>query len=158
MVKIRFTRMGRKNYPYYRIVLVDSRRKRDGAVLQQLGTYNPFSKKFTLDKEKTLVALKQGAQPSETILNFLKKEKIWQEFIASKQNQKKKKHRHSKKTLAKKVAKKKIKKEKSEKEALNKNKQIDVAAKSSQPAPETTKPPVEQPKTQEQAKSSENKS
>lgn len=76
MVKIRFTRMGRKNYPFYRIVLVDSRKKRDGAVLQQLGGYNPFSKKFTLNKEKTLDALKKGAQPSETILNFLKREKI----------------------------------------------------------------------------------
>lgn len=154
MVKIRFTRIGRKNYPCYRIVLVDSRKKRDGAALEQLGTYNPFSKKFTLNKEKTLTALKQGAQPSETILNFLKKEKIWQEFTSSKQNQKKKKHHRSKKTLAKKFAMKKVKKEKA---TLNKTKQV-TTSQPVKPALETTNPAIaKETKIQESIKPSENK-
>jgi small subunit ribosomal protein S16 len=43
-VKIRFTRMGKKHAPVYRIVAIDSRKKRDGEYLENLGTYNPLTK------------------------------------------------------------------------------------------------------------------
>lgn len=45
-VKIRFTRVGKKHAPIYRIVAVDSRKKRDGEYLENLGTYNPLTKEI----------------------------------------------------------------------------------------------------------------
>ena len=45
-VKIRFTRVGKKHAPVYRIVAIDSRKKRDGEYLENLGTYNPMSKEI----------------------------------------------------------------------------------------------------------------
>ncbi len=45
-VKIRFTRVGKKHAPIYRIVAIDSRKKRDGACLENLGTYNPLTKEI----------------------------------------------------------------------------------------------------------------
>jgi len=45
-VKIRFTRIGKKHAPVYRIVAIDSRKKRDGEYLENLGTYNPLSKEI----------------------------------------------------------------------------------------------------------------
>jgi small subunit ribosomal protein S16 len=45
-VKIRFTRMGKKHAPVYRIVAIDSRKKRDGEYLENLGTYNPMTKEI----------------------------------------------------------------------------------------------------------------
>lgn len=45
-VKIRFTRIGKKHAPVYRIVAIDSRRKRDGKCLENLGTYNPMTKEI----------------------------------------------------------------------------------------------------------------
>ncbi|MDR2636607.1 MAG: 30S ribosomal protein S16 [Mycoplasmataceae bacterium] len=81
MVKIRMTRLGKHKSPAYRIVAVDSRKKRDGEYIALLGTYNLANKPaLSLNKELVLEFLNKGAQPSETIKNFLKKEKIWQEF------------------------------------------------------------------------------
>lgn len=45
-VKIRFTRVGKKHAPVYRIVAIDSRKKRDGEYLENLGTYNPLTKEI----------------------------------------------------------------------------------------------------------------
>lgn len=45
-VKIRFTRVGKKHAPIYRIVAIDSRKKRDGEYLENLGTYNPMTKEI----------------------------------------------------------------------------------------------------------------
>jgi small subunit ribosomal protein S16 len=77
MVKIRMTRLGKHKSPAYRIVAVDSRKKRDGEYIALLGTYNLANKPaLSLNKELVLEFLNKGAQPSETIKNFLKKEKI----------------------------------------------------------------------------------
>ena len=73
MVKIRLTRMGRHKLPYYRIVAVDSRTRRDGAFIELLGHYEPFSGKVDVKKELIFKWLNDGAQPSETILAILKK-------------------------------------------------------------------------------------
>jgi small subunit ribosomal protein S16 len=77
MVKIRLTRLGKHKAPAYRIVAVDSRAKRDGAYIALLGTYNLANKPaLSLNKELVMDFLKKGAQPSETVKNFLKKEKV----------------------------------------------------------------------------------
>lgn len=70
MLKIRLARGGRKALPMYRIVLIDSRKKRDGAYLDLLGTYNPFSKDLKMDTEKYNLYLSKGAQPTDVVKNL----------------------------------------------------------------------------------------
>ncbi|MBQ4209110.1 30S ribosomal protein S16 [bacterium] len=89
MVKIRLARFGRKNNPFYRIVTTDSRNRRDGSFIQQLGTYEPFTGKITIDEEKSLFALKVGAQPTDTVKSILKKKGIFAKFLLTKQKKKK---------------------------------------------------------------------
>ncbi|MGL5640577.1 MAG: 30S ribosomal protein S16 [Mycoplasmoidaceae bacterium] len=84
MVKIRLTRMGRHKLPYYRIVAVDSRTRRDGAFIELLGHYEPFSGKVDVKKELIFKWLNAGAQPSETILAILKDKGLWKEYQDSK--------------------------------------------------------------------------
>lgn len=68
-VKIRLTRAGAKKKPFYRVVAVDSREKRDGKYIELLGTYNPLIAidKVKLDEEKVTKWLKNGAIPTETV-------------------------------------------------------------------------------------------
>ena len=80
MVKIRLTRMGRHKLPYFRIVAVDSRTRRDGAFIEFLGHYEAFSGKVDVKKELVCKWLNDGAQPSETILAMLKKHGLWKEY------------------------------------------------------------------------------
>ncbi len=81
-VKIRLQRIGTKKKPFYRVIAIDSRKKRDGAVIEQLGQYQPIvnGATFTVDEEKVLHWLSKGAQPTQTILRFLKKSGIWNKF------------------------------------------------------------------------------
>lgn len=85
-VRLRLTRMGRKKRPFYRIVAVDSRKKRDGAFLERLGFYHPLYEPPTveIDADRTLYWLRCGAQPSEAVLNLLKREGIWLRFTLEK--------------------------------------------------------------------------
>jgi len=71
--------MGRKKRPYYRIVAVDSRRKRDGAFIDRIGYYHPIETPTTLliDADKALKWLRVGAIPSDTVLSLFKKEGVW---------------------------------------------------------------------------------
>lgn len=66
MVKIRLTRLGSHKKPYYRIVVADSRARRDGPFIEILGTYNPLKDqpKVKLNLERTEFWLKRGAQPT----------------------------------------------------------------------------------------------
>lgn len=75
MVKIRLSRKGKKNAPFYHIVAVDSDKKRDGAVLAKIGTYDP-SKKDPKEKAKVDVDLykawiAKGGQPTETVVQIV---------------------------------------------------------------------------------------
>ena len=75
MVALRLSRQGTKDRPYYKIVAVDSRKRRDGRPIEQLGTYNPMVEgvNFTLDVEKAEKWLSTGAQPSDTVKSIIKK-------------------------------------------------------------------------------------
>jgi small subunit ribosomal protein S16 len=77
-VKIRMRRMGRKNYAYFRIVATDERSPRDGRFLEILGTYDPRREgvNYTLERERVEYWLGVGAQVSEAVKTFLKKEGI----------------------------------------------------------------------------------
>ena len=84
MVKIRLTRLGKHKDPFYRIVAIDSRSKRDGGYLALLGTYEPFGGKVNFKSEEVISFLLKGAQPSETVLNLLKSKGIWKTFLDEK--------------------------------------------------------------------------
>ncbi|MBC8466085.1 30S ribosomal protein S16 [bacterium] len=86
MVRLRLTRMGRKKRPYYRIIAVDKRNRRDGACIERLGYYHPLNDPFTvsIDGEKALKWLRLGAIPSDTVRSLLRKEGIWYRFLLEK--------------------------------------------------------------------------
>ena len=79
-VKIRLTRMGDKKSPFYRIVVADSRKARDGAYIEKLGTFNPLTEpaEVTLDVEKTKKWIANGAQPTETARTLLVRQGVLQ--------------------------------------------------------------------------------
>lgn len=72
-VKIRLTRMGDKKSPFYRVVVADSRKARDGEYIEKLGTFNPLIQpaEIKLDEERTRTWIKNGAQPTETARTLL---------------------------------------------------------------------------------------
>jgi small subunit ribosomal protein S16 len=74
-VKIRLKRVGAKNHPVFRIVVADSRSRRDGKCIEELGTYHPEKRgdNFTLNLERARYWISKGAQPSETVASFVKK-------------------------------------------------------------------------------------
>mmetsp|Transcript_6777 Transcript_6777/g.28856 ORF Transcript_6777/g.28856 Transcript_6777/m.28856 type:complete len:123 (+) Transcript_6777:1252-1620(+) len=76
MVKIRFTRLGRIRSPFYRIIAIDSRKRRDGAPLEELGWYDPIKKQSNLNAPAIKAWLAKGAQPSETVGALLRKSLI----------------------------------------------------------------------------------
>ncbi|HET7328007.1 MAG TPA: 30S ribosomal protein S16 [Nocardioidaceae bacterium] len=81
-VKIRLKRMGKVRAPFYRIVAVDSRKKRDGRVLEEIGTYNPKADPSVIqvNSERAQYWLGVGAQPSEPVAALLKVTGDWQQF------------------------------------------------------------------------------
>jgi small subunit ribosomal protein S16 len=71
MIKIRLSRGGTKNKPYYRIVVVDSRRKRDGAPLEVLGYWHPAKKTKRIDKNKLAHWQKNGAKATPAVKRII---------------------------------------------------------------------------------------
>ncbi len=74
-VSLRLNRKGTKDRPYYKIVAVDSRKRRDGRYIEQIGIYNPLLEgtNFEIDLEKADKWLAVGANPSETVNSFIRK-------------------------------------------------------------------------------------
>ena len=77
-VKIRLTRMGKKKNPFYRVVVMDQRARRDGAAIDEIGYYNPMTNpaEIKIDAEKATKWLNNGAQPTVTVRTLLKKSEI----------------------------------------------------------------------------------
>lgn len=77
-VKIRLRRMGAKKAPFYRIVVADSRYPRDGRFIDEIGYFDPMTEPSTvkIDAEKATKWLGNGAQPTDTVKNLLKKNGI----------------------------------------------------------------------------------
>jgi small subunit ribosomal protein S16 len=75
MVRIRLRRMGRRNRPFYRVVVADGRSPRDGKFIELIGHYNPLTDPETvsIDEEKALKWLRCGAQPTDTVRTLLNK-------------------------------------------------------------------------------------
>ena len=75
MVKIRLRRMGAKKAPFYRVVVADSRFARDGRFIEEIGYYDPTKAPSVgkIDAEKAKQWLDNGAQPTDTVREILKK-------------------------------------------------------------------------------------
>ena len=78
MVKMRLTRMGQKKAPFYRVVVADSRYPRDGRFIEEIGYYNPLTEpaEIKINAELAKKWLANGAQPTETVKDLLKKSGI----------------------------------------------------------------------------------
>ena len=89
-VKIRLKRMGSKQQPFYRIVAADSRSPRDGRFIEIVGTYDPIkgADKVTIDEEKILNWLKNGAEPTDTVRNILSHAGVMTKYAESKRKTK----------------------------------------------------------------------
>ena len=82
MVKLRLKRLGKKREVSYRIVAMNSRNRRDGKVLEELGFYNPRNDETRLNVPAIVARLKQGAQPTETVRSILTKAKVFEQVNA----------------------------------------------------------------------------
>ena len=79
-VKIRLKRMGKIRAPFYRVVVMDSRTKRDGRAIEEIGKYHPTEEPsvIEIDSERAQYWLSQGAQPTEAVEALLKVTGDWQ--------------------------------------------------------------------------------
>ena len=75
MVKIRLTRLGAHKRPFYRIIVADSRARRNGPFIEILGTYDPLKEpsEIILNLEKAKLWLQQGAQPTDTVRKLMQR-------------------------------------------------------------------------------------
>jgi small subunit ribosomal protein S16 len=78
VLSIRLARVGKKKMPSYRVVVIDKRRPRNGRFVEIVGTYNPLKNpaEVKLDAERIKYWLGCGAQPSDTVVSFLRNQKI----------------------------------------------------------------------------------
>ena len=75
MVKIRLTRVGRRKIPIYRVVVMDSKKARDGEYIEKLGQYDPRKKIIELDRDRIEYWISKGAQPTNTVAKLIAKAK-----------------------------------------------------------------------------------
>lgn len=78
MLTIRLSRIGKKKKPYYRVVVIERTRPRDGRVKEAVGTYDPLKKpaEIKLDAERIKHWISVGAQPSDTVRSLIRQQKI----------------------------------------------------------------------------------
>ncbi len=90
-VRIRLARHGAKKRPFYRIVAAPAEAPRDGRFLEVLGTYNPLTDPatITVKEDRIIHWLNQGAQPTETVRNLLRKTGVWANWVKAKAEAKK---------------------------------------------------------------------
>ena len=81
-VKIKLKRLGKIRSPHYRIIVADSRTRRDGRAIEEIGLYHPVQNpsRIEVDSERAQYWLGVGAQPTEPVLAILKKTGDWQKF------------------------------------------------------------------------------
>lgn len=79
-VKIRLKRMGSKKNPFYRIVVADSRKPRDGRFIEEIGYYNPLTepKILRVDADKANSWIKNGAKPTDTVERLFKENAVYE--------------------------------------------------------------------------------
>ena len=117
--KIRLKRLGKIRAPYYRIVVADSRTKRDGRVIEEIGQYHPTEEPsvIKIESERALYWLGVGAQPTEQVAALLKLTGDWAKFKGEKDTESKVKVAEPKQAFQVDSSKKAVLKPKSEKTA-----------------------------------------
>ena len=78
MLKLRLKRTGRKASPSYRLVIMEQKTRRDGRPIEEVGYYNPITKKSLFNIERITYWLNVGVKPSETVIHLLKNSNIIQ--------------------------------------------------------------------------------
>ncbi len=82
MIKLRLKRFGKKREVSYRIVAIESKTRRDGRPIEELGFYNPRTDETKLDVPAIVKRLEQGAQPSQTVRSILNKAQVFDQVHA----------------------------------------------------------------------------
>lgn len=82
MVKLRLKRLGKKREASYRIVAIDSRSRRQGRPIEELGFYNPRTGETRLNVPAIVQRLQHGAQPTETVQHILTKAQVYEQVNA----------------------------------------------------------------------------
>ena len=77
MLKLRLKRIGRKGSPVYRLVIIENSVRRDGRPIEEVGYYDPISKKYNFDTIKIKKWLDYGVKPTKTVLSLLKKVEVY---------------------------------------------------------------------------------
>ena len=118
-VRIRLKRIGKIHHPIYRVVVVDSRKKRDGRVIEEVGKYDPNQEPslIELESERIQYWLGVGAQPSDAVHRFLVLSGDWAKFKGEKDTESKVKVKQPKEPFVVDSSKKAVLKPKSEKKA-----------------------------------------
>jgi small subunit ribosomal protein S16 len=83
-LRIRLKRNNKKHNPFYGIVVIDSRKKRDGEYIEKVGWYDPLKAefpKFSMNMERINYWIGVGAQPSDRVAKFINIEKTGQHFV-----------------------------------------------------------------------------
>ncbi len=86
MVKIRLTRMGKRKMPFYRVVVMDQKKRRDGTYIESLGFYDPMNDPAVtkLDLDRALEWLVKGAQPTDSVRSIFRKHGVMEKLHAIK--------------------------------------------------------------------------
>jgi len=81
-VKLRLKRMGKKQAPFYRVVVADSRSPRDGKAVDEIGYYDPTKTpaEIKIDEEKAIKWLNNGAQPTDTVRSILSNQGVMKKY------------------------------------------------------------------------------
>ena len=89
-VKLRLKRMGKKQAPFYRVVVADSRSPRDGKAVDEIGYYDPTKTpaEIKIDEEKAIQWLKNGAQPTDTVRSILSNQGVMKKYHEQKMTKK----------------------------------------------------------------------
>ncbi|MDJ0650889.1 MAG: 30S ribosomal protein S16 [Xenococcaceae cyanobacterium MO_188.B19] len=82
MIKIRLKKFGKKREASYRIVAIESKKRRDGRPIEELGFYNPRTDETRLNVPAIVARLKNGAQPTETVRSILRKAQVFDQVNA----------------------------------------------------------------------------
>jgi small subunit ribosomal protein S16 len=82
MVKIRLTRLGKRKMPFYRVIVIESNKRRDGRYIESLGFYDPINDQNSskLDTEKAVYWLLNGAQPTDTVKDIFTKYGVLEKY------------------------------------------------------------------------------
>jgi small subunit ribosomal protein S16 len=89
MVKIRLTRLGKRKMPFYRLVVIESNKRRDGRYIESIGFYDPINDQNSskLDTEKAVAWLLKGAQPTDTVRDIFSKYGVMERYDREKRKQ-----------------------------------------------------------------------